>query len=769
MFPSVNLIKDPVLNQDTNTCLYTNYSSGYLESFLSYIKVFIRTSLNITNQYDALQMKTFYSGNVQSDEEVLHHFVARDYTIDIVVQLLGRNVDTPSCQHGLIIGTSGQGKSLLLARTELELRFNHELSSHLFPVRFSEENHEIFNIGEFWLEAMFHLARECTRSEPEIAKELDDFHSSLSKKWNSDLLENHAFNAVMETAEKLGKRLVLMVENFESLLKNTPDIFGWQLRKVLQTVPEIILLTTSNTYFNQLIDSDEPFYGFFRVIQLDPLNTADCQNLWATVTKIRLTKKEIRPLEILSGRNPRLLMMMAQIAQNKSTSTLLDIMVLLMDKKANYFHLKIDSLPKMERRVFLAVIDLWQSSSSSEICVRARMDIRTVSTMLGRLVKRGFIVIHGIGRMRKYRVSDRLFPIYYRLSRTGDQSSDVLQMIHFMSAYYWSDENPMSRLLLDEITEIATTILATDSMMIEDAKMIDALSPVMIESMPMNLQQFLASILEDCENREFEQATIKLDFVQQSYYSEKSYDLELQYVRASILVLTIICQYELNHLKLAISTIKTLVASFQDSTSVILQRSIACSLQLMSIMLSSQGNSKSALSSINKSIDYFHSQNDPIAERWLIQSLIFKSKLELNEDRIEPASSTYVDIMQKLHPLDVKDKPVLMWEALILGVLIQLAKGEIEHAMDGFQNVYAEFNSDNPRYIKSLVYLSLALLRSGAQPQRILEIIDRDEHSRESLIPLIIVLKKKSNESFRAPQEILKIAYDIMYDSSLSE
>ncbi len=713
-------------------------------------------------------MRTFNSGIVQSDEDVIHHFVARKYTIDIVAKLLRSNVDTPSCQHGLIVGTSGQGKSFLLARIESELRINHELSSHLFPVRFSEENHEISNIGEFWLEAMFHLARECARSEPEIAKELDNFHLSLCKKWNSELLETHAFNAVMETYDQLGKRLVLMVENLESLLNNTPDIFGWQLRKILQTVPEIILLSTANSYFNKLRDSNEPFYGFFKVVELDPLDTVDCQNVWVTVTKVRLTKKEIRPLEILSDSNPRLLTMMAQSANHENTSTLLNILVHLMDEKTDYFRSKINALPKTERRVFLAVVDLWQSSTPSEICTRARMDIRTVSTMLGRLVKRGLIVIHGIGKMHKYRVTERLFPIYYRLSRFSDQSTDVLQMVHFMSAYYSSDDVPFISLLLDEITELAYEALRTDFMIIGDSKMIDPLSSVNPEQMTANQKQFIVSILGDLESRDFEQATVKLEHVQQNCHWQKSRGIEIQHVGALILVLKIICQYELNNLKHAVSMIKTLVDSFQDIQSVILQRIIACSLLFRGMILYSQHNSKSALRSIDQAVTYLHDMNDAIIERWLIQALILKSELELNEDALPSAYSTYEDMMQKLHCLDAEDKPVLMWEALILGVRIQLAREETEPLIDGFQKVYSSFNSDNPRHIKSIVHLTLTLLQSGVQPQCLLEIINRDEPRRDSLIPLVTVLKKESNEPFRAPQEILKIAYDIMHDSSLS-
>ncbi len=48
---------------------------------------------------------------------------------------------------------------MLFARVQAELRTSEELSAHLLPVRFMEENHEISSVADFWLEALFHLAR----------------------------------------------------------------------------------------------------------------------------------------------------------------------------------------------------------------------------------------------------------------------------------------------------------------------------------------------------------------------------------------------------------------------------------------------------------------------------------------------------------------------------------------------------------------------------------------------------------------------------------
>ena len=67
-------------------------------------------------------------------------------------------------------------------------------------------------------------------------------------------------------------------------------------------------------------------------------------------------------------------------------------LVRLIDEHTEYFRGHLEALPKSERRVYIAIMDLWQPSSTGEIAERARMDVRVVSTMLGRLIDRGAVM-----------------------------------------------------------------------------------------------------------------------------------------------------------------------------------------------------------------------------------------------------------------------------------------------------------------------------------------------------------------------------------------
>ena len=329
---------------------------------------------------------------------------------------------------------------MLLARVAVELRTDSELSERLLPVRFMEESQEIFNLADFWLESLFHLAREQAKCDPDLSRELRDVHAALAVEWRGWELEERARAAVLETADRLGRQLVLMVENLQSLCRDVDDDFGWKLRKVLQSEPQIILLATATSRFRELDDAQHAFFELFRTIRLEPLDTAECRRLWQMVSGDTVSKRGIRPLQILTGGSPRLLIIIGEFAQHRSLRQLMEEIVKLVDDHTEYFRSHLEGFAKAERRVYLATIDLWQPSTTGEVAARARMDVRAVSALLGRLVERGAVIVEGSGRKRMYAAAERLYSIYYKLRRERDEAAVVRNLIHFMAVFYSETE-----------------------------------------------------------------------------------------------------------------------------------------------------------------------------------------------------------------------------------------------------------------------------------------------------------------------------------------
>ena len=385
-------------------------------------------------------IRLFNPGTLQSDDEIVRQFVVRQSELDIALEIIRCNINAPSCQHLLVVGPRGRGKTMLLARVCAELRMNNKFAKHLFPVRFMEESHEIITLADFWFEALLHLAHAKATVNPEFSQELLATHADLITRWSDTNIAEQVHAVVLDAAIQMGKTLVLMVENLQSLCADADIDFGWQLRKTLQTEPQIMLLATATSQFNGLNDASQPFFELFRIINLEPLDNDACRRLWCMVSGDNSERRDIRPLRILTGGDPRLLGIVAMFAKHQSLHHLLEELVSLVDDHTEYFRSHLEVIGKTERRVYIAILDLWQPSSPSEIAARSRLDIRTVSTMLGRLVNRGVVLVDGTGRKRQYSAAARLYSIYYKLRHERGEASLVQHLIQFMTTFYSDDE-----------------------------------------------------------------------------------------------------------------------------------------------------------------------------------------------------------------------------------------------------------------------------------------------------------------------------------------
>ncbi len=385
-------------------------------------------------------IRKFNPGTFQSDEEVIRQFVVRERELGIVLDVLRGNIETPSCQHVLLVAPRGRGKTMLLARVAAELRAENELFRTMLPVRFMEESHEVFDIADFWLETLFYLSKEMVRSDPDLARKLQAIHADLTGQWRGELLAERARAAVLDASDRLGRKLVLMIENMQTLCDDVDEDFGWQLRETLQTEPQIILLGTATSRFERLDDVREPFFGLFRMLDLKPLDAEACRRLWQVISGDEVSERRIRPLQILTGGSPRLLVIIAEFAGHRSLRKLMEELVSLVDDHTEYFRGHLEALAPTERRVYLAAIDLWQPSSTSEIAARARMDVRSVSSLLGRLIDRDMVKCHGTGRKRLYSAAERLYSIYYKIRRERGEAAIVHYLIRFMAVFYTKQE-----------------------------------------------------------------------------------------------------------------------------------------------------------------------------------------------------------------------------------------------------------------------------------------------------------------------------------------
>ena len=376
-----------------------------------------------------------YNPGFLSDDEIVASFCVRTNEFASLVEML-RECTGNANPHQLVIGTRGSGKTSLLRRVAAEIGRDDALSASFFPIVFAEESYEVSTAGEFWLECLSRLAVQAPHREgsPDLHRTYDELRTID----DDHTLENRCLGALLDFADREGKRLVLMVENLNMMFGDMVDQdAGWRLRKVLQTEPRIVLLASATSRFDQIDNPDQALYDQFRVRLLRPLDTQECAVLWKTVSGHDVRSETIRSLQILTGGDPRLVVIVARFGVGRSFRNLMANLLDLVDDHTEYFRGHIELLPAQERRVYLALADLWKPATTKEIADRSRLKPSPCSAQLTRLVERGIVeVAGGTARRKQYYLTQRLYNIYYLLRRPRGPDRLVEALIRFMEAFY---------------------------------------------------------------------------------------------------------------------------------------------------------------------------------------------------------------------------------------------------------------------------------------------------------------------------------------------
>ena len=645
------------------------------------------------------QIRKFNPGAFQSDEEVKEQFVVRERELDIVLDVLRGNIDSPSCQHVLVVAPRGRGKTMLLTRVAAELNTNHELSECLLPVRFMEESHEIFNLADFWLDTLFYLARESAKHDPVLAEELQEAHADLTNHWHEETLADRVRAAVLEAADRLGKKLVLMVENLQALCGNVDKGFGWELRGVLQSEPQIILLATATSHFAGLDDAEQPFFELFRIVTLEPLTTEECRCLWQVVSGDTVGEREIRPLEILTGGSPRLLVIVAGFALHRSLRQLMEELVELIDEHTEYFRGHLEVLAKGERRVYIAVIDLWQPSSTGEIATRARMDVRPVSTLLGRLVNRGAIIVEAGGKQRLYVAAERLYSIYYKLRRERDEATVVANLIHFMTVFYSDAElAKMSGELIAEATE-SKVIREGIKRAIAERPMLGGLFPDL--AWPNDWTPSPAAV---ADNESIEQLFKKITIAFNKGAFEKVIETVDQAFTArsanwfqmpDSFIARVFCKKaeahrERGEYKAAIKAYDEAISRFGASDEDV-DSIIACTLADKALVQVLRGEFEAAIETNDEAISRFDASDEASLQIQVAGALSGKGYIHRERGKFEAAIEAYNEVISRFGASDEADLQIQVAFALVQKGSMHKERGEFEAAIEAYEESSSRF------------------------------------------------------------------------------
>ena len=374
-------------------------------------------------------------------DELKASFVARKKTLAEMLRLIREQPRGRPCQHMMLIGPRGMGK------TTLGLRFLHaveespDLAANWQPVPFYEESYDVGNLADFWLAALRHLTRATKHSQWE-----DKANALAQDERDPERLTAYALAALMDFCRASGKRLILFVENLDAIfeqLRDEREIHA--LRASLIECPNILLVGSANVVFNAIRGHGEPFYEFFRLFMLEGLGQEETLRILETLAAcdgkpgiaetLRHERGRLETLRRLTGGNPRLLVLACRLLIESPLGSAFEDLERLIDEQTPYFKARIEELPVQARKLFHCLAEGWKPMLAREVADAAKLNSSHTSAQLKQLVEKGYakeVRLRGAKRTR-YEVSDRFYNIYYllRFSRAGrDRLERLVAFLH---------------------------------------------------------------------------------------------------------------------------------------------------------------------------------------------------------------------------------------------------------------------------------------------------------------------------------------------------
>ena len=389
---------------------------------------------------DTVIRRRLYNPAQLTPDELKASFVAREDTLAEMLRLLSEQTPGRPCQHMMLIGPRGMGK------TTLGLRFLHavsetpDLAAAWQPVPFYEESYGIVDLADFWLAALGHLTR--ATDEPEWADRVD---ALTKEERDGERLAAYAIAALMDYCQRTGKRLILFVENLDALfgqVRDEREIHA--LRATLIERPEILLLGSSNTVFEAIRAHDRPFYEFFRLFFLRGIGPEESGRLLDM-----FAGREGRPdisqslihelgrletLRRLTDGNPRLLVLACRILVETPLGEAIEDLEQLIDEQTPYFKARIEELAPQARKVFHCLADGWKPMLAKEVAESAKLTSSHASAQIRQLVDRGYareVKLRDAKRTR-YEVGDRFYNIYFLLRFSRSNRHRLERLVAFL-------------------------------------------------------------------------------------------------------------------------------------------------------------------------------------------------------------------------------------------------------------------------------------------------------------------------------------------------
>ncbi|MEG4083564.1 tetratricopeptide repeat protein [Microcoleus sp. POL10_C6] len=386
-----------------------------------------------------------FTPSLMSPETLEAILVQRHGLAERLVELIRVSALTDNKHFQLLIGPRGIGKTHLVSLIYHRVYNMEDLRDKLLIAWLQEEEWGIASFLDLLRGIFRALAKEY---EPEYKAEL---HDDVEKLY--DLSPEQAeFKAAELLRNFVGKRvLLLIVENLEDVFSGLGDFGQKQLRGYIQNYSFLTILATSQSLFDGVKHSNNPFYDFFDLHELDEFKLDDAvallnhiatlegNNDLASFIQTPTGRDRIKVVHYLSGGSPRVyIVFSAFLMTPESLDKLVEPFMQMLDSLTPYYQDRMKYLSNQQRKIVDFLCDRGGAAPVKEIAKRCFIEQRTVSSQLKDLRDKGYVKTEEIGRESWYELREPLMRFCLEVKKQRNQP--IRLIVDFIRVWYTRKE-----------------------------------------------------------------------------------------------------------------------------------------------------------------------------------------------------------------------------------------------------------------------------------------------------------------------------------------
>jgi tetratricopeptide (TPR) repeat protein/energy-coupling factor transporter ATP-binding protein EcfA2 len=387
-----------------------------------------------------------YTPSEMSEQELEATFAARGHTVDYLLKSLREQIHSGTLSSFVITGPRGSGKSTVIQMVALRIKQDPGLQAAWLPVVFPEEQFNIGSLRDLMAATLQMLVKQGI-SPANVWLE------KVEAETNEEQSLQLAVTGLREVTRQQGKRLVLFIENLNQLLEEClNDQMKGTFRRLLMSDPFMMVIGSTVHLFDSLKDYDESFFNYFGQVMLDRLTAEEVFELLRLravfdgnhefLKELPGHQSKIRAIVLLSGGNPRLVLMLYELLTQRKVTTILQCLTRLVDELTPLLKHEIENLPPQQRQIIHALMEKGGAAQPTDLVGPTRLPLNAITTQLGRLKEAQFVEVlgGGKGRTANYTVSDKLFSVWYRMRYLGQNRRRIEMFVEVLRVWFEEEE-----------------------------------------------------------------------------------------------------------------------------------------------------------------------------------------------------------------------------------------------------------------------------------------------------------------------------------------